>query len=218
MAEDRTMIKKSDPYNRELTPLGIAFQKKNGVYQLFESRIKESEDQFNDRKSKKLRRNLSAKFRKSYSLKVVAENPAGEKTNSDCLVNMVLENDVEGLRAKSIERPKEVVLEEEGAATSIEEREERANENPLFVAAKIGRKEAAEYLVEQGYKMTDDRTRKVVDDMRMVELTPLGASFDNNFGVTDIFLNRIIEIEAFVGPDREAPKKGESKKGEKEKE
>mmetsp|Transcript_29969 Transcript_29969/g.46405 ORF Transcript_29969/g.46405 Transcript_29969/m.46405 type:complete len:394 (-) Transcript_29969:79-1260(-) len=223
MAEDRTMLHKEDPYMKSNTPLGVAFEKKNSVLEVFREHLieleekywseenqkkrkdKEKEEQKGDdeevdvvtalRVPKRLKRsNSRGHFELSLSQKVVAYNP-GETGSSD-LVDLVLENNIKELKEKVVPPPI-LVLEEEGNLT-IEEREERTDENPLYVAAKIGREEAAEILLKKGWRMTEDRTRKMVDDLYLEGLTPLGVAYEKNFGVLDLFLNHIIDLEEGV--------------------
>ena len=220
MAEDRSMIRREDPYTKGFTPLGVAFEKKNGVLEVFREHLVSLEEKYWSEESKKKRRqkeeekkegeatttlkvaggkrlkrsNSRGHFELSMSASVVAHNPAGVTTNSNDLVDLVLEDNVEELE-KKVQAPAMLDLEEEGRVLSIEERDDRASENPLFVAAKIGREKAAEVLLGAGWKMTEDRTRRGVDDLYMEGLTPLGVAYEKNFGVLDLFLNKVIDLE-----------------------
>mmetsp|Transcript_26365 Transcript_26365/g.73685 ORF Transcript_26365/g.73685 Transcript_26365/m.73685 type:complete len:162 (+) Transcript_26365:96-581(+) len=110
------------------------------------------------------------------------------------LVNLVLSNDVDGLR-KDGYGPPEPQPKESITRMAMSEREEQARENPLYVAAKIGRAEAAQALLDFGWQMSRDSTALGVDDDYMARYTPLGVAFEKNNAVLEVFMNHISKLE-----------------------
>jgi len=186
IADDRTVRKSDDPLIPAHTPLGVALEKRNDVLALFLKRIESLEKKGLPRE-KRLSRSWSvSKISASLSVEKLADGEVD-------LVALVLEDNTELLQKELKnglnEKPTSNVK-----GLPYSERLELATDNPLYVAAKIGREKAAEILLGHNWKMTEDLTAGE-DEENIPSLTPLGVAYEKQNGVLDIFLNEILSLE-----------------------
>jgi len=186
IADDRTALSAEDSSFPTYTPLGIALEKRNEVLALFLERVTKLE-KLGLPQEKKLVRSWSVK---KISASRSTENLADGEVD---LVTLVLEDNTEllqkELKSRNIPKPNPVAKE-----LTYADRLELVTDNPLYVAAKIGREKAAEILLSHNWKMTEDLTVGEEDES-IPALTPLGVAYEKQNGVLDIFLNQILSLE-----------------------
>jgi len=200
MSQDRTVAGEEEGIF-SLTPLGVAFEKKNEVLEIFLHEIADLEEKGLP-EEKKLKRSLSWGTMKVNARCTSSELSLFLKNGEvDPIPIVLLDEGVHNLKNVSPPTP----LEQK--ETGYDEREKLVEtNNPLFLAAKLGRDEAAKILLKTGYwKITEDVTYHEEEEGKNVlllkhpSLTPLGVAFEKENTVLDQFLNYIFELEEFYG-------------------
>ena len=116
------------------------------------------------------------------------------------LVDLVCANKVEELERElknaNLADYRTVFAKDKSIETStFSERQRLANENPLYVAAKIGREDCARLLLAAGWKMSEDVTMVGEKDESMAYFTPIGIAYEKKNSVMDIFLEQVKTLE-----------------------
>ena len=102
----------------------------------------------------------------------------------------------EELRNSNIEDYKAVFAKDSSIEIStFAERQRLAHENPLYMAAKIGREDCARILLKAGWKMSEDLTTVGNKDESLIYFTPIGIAYEKGNSVMDLFLEHVKTLE-----------------------